>query len=315
MAMDLTDTFSPNDVKTALASKTSLKGTDANVDQLIKLMSGIQGITLGITVKNQAIGAIRVDFEQSPEAFAKLGKPLLIEILQNQGAMIDDVRDWTPSVTGNTFKLQGNLGPNGARRVMSVLSLPPSLTSAAQSVAASGSEESMARVATQQYYDSITTMLDDLREKPKKDHVKTFGQAAIWYDRYARKIDNLPVLNVDPDLLEYGVWIASTLRQAEATMKGVGMRSSSRTRGNNASGGYGGGYRYAYGPRGGYRYGYSTGVGSARASIQAEGRADANIRSQERTRGAANVQQLWQQIDEESAAIRRAMTQKYQTEF
>ncbi len=312
MAMDLTNSFSPNDVKNALASNISLDTGDADVDQLAKLISGVQGITLGITVKTQAIGAIRIDFSESPKAFANLGKPLLIEVLQNQGAMIDDIRDWTPSINGNTFKLQGNLGPNGARRVMSVLSLPPSLTSAAQSAAESGSEESLMRTATLNYYDSISTMLGDLREKPKKDHVQTFGQAAIWYDKYARKIDNLPVLNVDPELLDYGAWIATSLRQAEATMKGVGMRSSSRTRGNSAGGGYGG-YRYAYGTR--YGYGYTSAVNSAGASIRAEGRADANIRSQEKTRGAANVQQIWQQIDEESAAIRRTMTQKYQTEF
>ena len=49
----------------------------------------------------------------------------------------------------------------------------------------------------------------------------------VWYDNYARKIDNLPILNVDPYLLDYGAGVAKTLRQASSIIKTGGVQSKS----------------------------------------------------------------------------------------
>ena len=56
-------------------------------------------------------------------------------------------------------------------------------------------------------------------------------------------------------------------------------------------------------------------VGAAQATLQLKGQTDAIIRGEERTSGAASVQQLWQQIDEQTAAVRRDMTNKYSADF
>ncbi len=323
MAMDVDAAISPAEVRQRIDSFDALKNAGIPVDELAKLISGTRGITLGITLQDQSIGAIRVDFADSPKLLAEVGKPLLIEVLGRQGAMIEDIRDWSPSISGNTFLLKGKLSTGGMRRVMSVLELPASLADAMHDASSSGSDpEGTAKlIATQQYWKSVTTLLDDLREKPKRDHVKTFGQAAMWYDKYARKIDRLPILNVDEELLNYGANTAAMLRDAEMAMKGVGMRSSQRTASNNpSSGGYYstfGGYRANMG-YGGVYYGtpnMTASVGAGRASLQEKGRTDAIIRGQERTRGAATVQDIWQGIDESTAAMRRQMTAKYSADF
>lgn len=323
MAMDVSGAISEAEVKQRLGAFDALKDTDVSSDQLAKLISGVQGITLGITVEDQTAGAIRVDFSESPAALAKIGKDLLIEVLQRQGAMIEDFREWQPSISGNTFLLKGSLSTDGTRRVLSVLELPRSLADSMQDAASPGSnpEGKAKQLASQQYYKSITTLLDDLRGKPKRDHVKTFGQAAIWYDKYAIKIDRLAIMNVDEKLLDFGAHTAAMLRDAEMAMKGVGMRSSQRTASNNpSSGGYStgwGGYRAGMGYHGGLygSYGYRASLGAGRASLQAKGRSDAVIRGQERTQGAATVQEIWQGIAEASAAIRREMTSKYSADF
>lgn len=329
MAMDISDTLSPDAIKAKLlsyAEPLKAAGVDVSgvsIDELSKLIGGVQGITLGVSIKDDAIGAIRVDFKGPPGQLATIGKPLLIEILKKQGAMIDDFENWTPSVVGNTFLMQGKLSVDGTRRVMSVLSLPHQLSDAMQSASSPGSDQegSAKRIAAQQYYNSVTSLIDDLRIKPKRDKVKTFGQAAMWYDRYARKIDNLPILGVDEDLLNFGSNIAELFRTAEMEMKGVGMRASNRRAGNNASsGGYSyssGGYRAGWGyTSGGYGdQGYTARLGPGRASLQEKGRTDAIITRQERTKGASSVQQIWQTIDQETYAVRRHLTDKYQMEF
>ena len=329
MAMDVSDTISPTEVKARLSGyaeslrEAGVDLSEVDVDELSKLLSEVQGITLGVTVKEDSVGAIRVDFKGPPGLLEKIGKPLLIQILQKQGAMIDDITDWTPSVYGNTFFLQGKLSTDGTRRIMSVLELPHELSNAMQSASSPGSDQegSAKRIAAQQYYNSVTTLIEDLRIKPKRDHVKTFGQAAMWYDRYARKIDSLPILGVDEELLTFGSNIAELFRTAEMQMKGVGMRASSRRASNNpVSGGFSyssGGYRAGWGyTSGGYGdQGYTVRMGPGQASLQAKGRTDAIITREERQKGAASVQQIWQTIDHETYAVRRHMTEKYQIEF
>ena len=143
----------------------------------------------------------------------------------------------------------------------------------------------------------------------------------MWYDRYARKIDSLPILGVDEELLTFGSNIAELFRTAEMQMKGVGMRASSRRASNNpVSGGFSyssGGYRAGWGyTSGGYGdQGYTVRMGPGQASLQAKGRTDAIITREERQKGAASVQQIWQTIDQETYAVRRHMTEKYQIEF
>jgi hypothetical protein len=323
MAIDLEGAISPEDVKRKIPQFASLKDSTMPADQIAGLISGAKGITLGVSLGTKAGGAIRVDFSQPLAINVDTGKRLMIEVLQRHGAMIDDIYDWTPSINENTFLLRGELSTNGMRRVMSVLELPHTLSDAMVEATSPGAdpEGTGKKLASQQYFKSVNTLIEDLREKPKRDGVRTFGQAAIWYDKYARKIDRMPILNVDEELLDYGTQISVLLRDAEMAMKGVGMRSSVRTAENNpSSGGYStgyGGYRAGMGYTGGMygSYGYSLSVGAGRASLQEKGRTDAIIRGQERTQGASTVQQIWQQIDESTAAIRRKMVNKYSADF
>lgn len=324
MAMDLAGAMSAQEIRQRAESFEMLQGKNISLDEIAKVIAGVQGITLGVTAQDQTIGAIRVDFSESPEILSEIGKPLLLEILSRQGAMIDDLNGWEPSVSGNTFKLQGILSDSGLRRLMSVLELPSTLTAAAQEAASpSVDQEAKSKLlATQQYWKSINSLMDDLRRKPKEDHVKTFGQAAVWYDKYARKIDRMPILNVDEQLLDFGAMVSTSFRNAEGIMKNVGIRTSLRTASNNpTSGGYSnssfGGYRansgyfgVDFGPMG-----VTGSVSAMNASLQAKGQGDAIIRGEERASGASNVQQIWQQLDQATATMRRELVSKYSADF
>lgn len=323
MAIDLSGCVSEQHCKSRLRSPESLKNADVSESRLASLFSGVQGITLGLTLDQKVTGAIRVDFSDTPNELKEIGKPLLLEILQKQGAMIEDFREWAPSIEGTAFVMRGTLSAGGARRVFSVLELPPTLAAARLSATSPGADtqQTANRLASQQYFKSVTGLLDDLRDKPKRVQFQTFGQAAMWYNRYARKIDRLPMLNVDHELLDYGLQVASALREAEMAMKAVGMRSSVRTSQNNpVSSGYGwsfGGYRAGLGYFSDY-YGVSpmaAAVDAGRATLQAKGRTDAVIRMQERVRGASSMQEIWQSLDEATVEIRRVMINKFSADF
>lgn len=324
MAIDLSHVASESQWAKGLGQFESWKGSEQETLAAAKLLAGIEGVTLGVTFGDRVGGSIRVDFSESPSALAENGKDLLIEVLENHGSMIEDFREWSPAVRDNTFRLSGPVSEAGLRRLLSVLVLPAPLAEALDEAQLSqdDSPESAARIASQQYFQSVTVLLDDLRGKGKRDGVKTFGQAATWYAKYARKIDALPLLNVDPLLVDYGRRVADGLRGGEMSMKGVGMRTAVRTAGSTTGyddgdyGGYYGGYRGYYNSYGaGYGVSRAGAVNLAQDALRAEQQAETVVRTQERVAGAAAVQQLWTQIDQATAEIRRDMTAKYQVEF
>lgn len=322
MAMDLGGLVSINEIEERIVKLNALKNVKLPGKQLVSLLQGIQGITLGISIDDSELGAVRVDFADSAEILATVGKPLLIEILENQGAMIEDFREWEPSVSGNTFMLRGNLSEGGTRKLMSVMELPASMTHAVQQANSPGTnnKEQDVLLATQQYWKSLNSLMDDLQN----DHsFQSFGQGAIWYDKYARKIDRLPILNVDPELVNFGAKIAATFRNCETLMKGVGMSSALRVSqtGGSGSSGYSnssyGGYRASmgygstpYGPQG-----MGSGVSAMNASRQQQGSEIAQIHMQERSRGAASLQDIWNQIASATSKERIRLVSKYSADF
>lgn len=323
MAMDLGGLLSTSEIEERIVKLDSLKGAKLPGAELVSLLQGIQGITLGISIDDSELGAIRVDFADSAEILAKVGKPLLLEILKNQGAMIDDFEKWEPSVTGNTFMLRGNLGEEGTRKLMSVMELPASMTHAVQMASSPGSsnEKNDKLLATQQYWNSLNSLMTDLRDD---HHFQSFGQGAIWYDKYARKIDRLPIMNVDPKLVDFGSTIAATFRNCEAIMQGVGMSSALRVSQTGGSGtsGYSnssfGGYRASMGTYGFTPYGpqaMGSGVSAMNASRQQQGRDIAIIHTEERSKGAKSLRDIWRQIDNQTAAMRKYLVNEYSANF
>jgi hypothetical protein len=315
MAIDLSGVLSPSVAAERLAQFESLSGKTDQINAIAVLAESIQGATLGITVSDKVTGAIRVDFASAPTLSADVMKPILLEVLKRHGAMVDDFETWQPSLQGNTLMLKGSLTTASTRRVLSILELPPALAHSLDVASNSGSSAGGPN-PSQLYFQAVSSLLDDLRMKPKTDGVKTAGQVAMWYDKYARKIDKLPILGVDSTLLNYGADMASGLRDANSALRGIGMRSAVRKVNNDTTGGgagpsYGGYYNNGIGGYGGAGYSYF----DLRSGGRIQSQENAAIQTQERVSGVATVQSIWKNIDEATAMIRREMTQKFEIEF
>src|SRR6266446_9058563 len=173
----------------------------------------------------------------------------------------------------------------------------------------SGSLKPEAAVAaSQRYFSSVKTMLDDLQQQK----VKTYKQQSYWYHQFAEKIDELPMLNVDEDLLKYGSSVSTTLRgmcnlstNVDVAQQGIRMNMGETMVSVPPSSSYygnGNGWGYGYGTPG-----YTTSVnnyGMASNMIAASAGGEAAIRNK-----------TWQNIEEATTKIRQQMTQKYQVEF
>jgi hypothetical protein len=324
MALDLTDALTVSDVESRIQNSASdiLKNASIDKTELANILASINGVVLGVTFTDQVSGKILVDFGRDATLLTPIAKPMLLHILGERGAMIDEFANWDVSVTGTRITLEGKLTDSGLTRLSSMVELPTQTltqekkpqTTAQASPGDSSSAALDAAQATQQYFKSVNHLLSDL--KVQKKEARTMGQIGQWYDNYAHKIDQLPLLHVDDDMLKYGDFVASQLRDASMAIKGVGIRTRVGEVNAVASGVtnsyYGGGGFGNYGYAG---YGYFGGSWTRGMTRNEQASARTQVRANETATGAASVQQILEQIEDASAKIRKAMTQKYQVEF
>lgn len=326
MALDLRDAVTEADVlaKIEAIEDEALVQAIADKQAVAKVIASIQGTMLGITFGDQAYGKLRVDFAQDVAALGPIVKPLMLHVLGERGLIIDELADWNASAAGTTISLAGPLTASGLTRLSSVIELPtealhqeaksaPPTTAeqpSAPGQAASAPSTGDIAQATQHYFQSIEHLFNDL--KLEKKDAKTIGQFGQWFDNYARKIDRLPMLDVDEQMLDFGAYVADQLRNASMAIKGIGIRTRAGEV-NAVAGGVTNSYSgYRYGRYGGYGGDYSWTRGMTRGEQQS---ARTQVRANEKAVGAASVQGIRQQIQEATQQIRRAMTEKYRIQF
>jgi len=159
----------------------------------------------------------------------------------------------------------------------------------------SNSQATKVAAASQQYFKALSSVVDEVRTESAKS--KTFGQNALWFDKWARRIDSLPVLNVDEELTKFSEYLSTQLRTMAAAMRGIGIQSGARTAQvwDSTSVYYSG-------------YSYYADVRDADPERRA-------IRAEEKAKGATSARGIAQEIQNEMAKVRKYLTQKYQVEF
>jgi hypothetical protein len=299
LAIDLTDVLPQKFVAERLRANEILKGRNVDIDKLASIIARVRGVRLGIKIGTKCNAMLVVDLQDDPAPMADFAKPLLLSILGNRGVMLEEMADWKPEIGKNTISLKGNLTDDGLRRLMGIVELPadsvamvdPAASAQSSPVAKSATNtgDSLTRESSRKYFQSIQQRLDSLRLQ-KKD-AKTLGQMAMWIDMAARGIDRMSMVNVDDDLLDYGAAMSGDLRQIVASLQGVGIQSGAR-----AAQIYGSDSNY-------YDDGYN--VQGARRAVRAE----------EKAAGATSSLELARSIANQTAAIRRKMTDRYKIDF
>jgi hypothetical protein len=161
----------------------------------------------------------------------------------------------------------------------------------------------------------------DLKRKPKSQGSHyTVGSMGVWYENYARKVDNLPILGVDPDLVKFGGEMANTLRQASFAIKSGGVASGIAQRNaapiyNTFSGSttYGASYRSGWYGSGYVPYGNNYSV--AMRDVRAEQGQAARIRQDYRNTSIFTARTILDGLEQALAEVRRELTMRYQVEF
>ncbi|NQT14903.1 MAG: hypothetical protein HQ582_19265, partial [Planctomycetes bacterium] len=263
IALDLEGHFHEGNIQEYLKAQKLSEASGADQQKLAKLLAGVRGVRLGVRIGEKPFGKVVVDFGDDTSMMATFAKPLLLQVLADAGATIGDLAEWKSAAQGNTVSLEGHFSADGLRRVLSVVESPaPAGTGAKKGgeIVTSDDPEEMKKQKSLEHFHAVGGMLNDLKRDMKD--IPTLSASQLWFDKYARRIERLPILNVDEDLLDYSAYIAQSLRACTGAVKTMGIRGGVResqiTSGDGTVGHvYGGGYRYGrYGGYGGYG-GYS----------------------------------------------------------
>ncbi len=294
LALDLEDVVTADGIQTRLASASAadfVKKYKLDVDQTAQELAGLRGVMLGITFRDQAFGKVKVDFRDEVSLPAEAAKAVILHLMAEHGATIVEMDDWKANANGKQITLEGYLGESGLRRISSLFNKPPALKeSRSPEEYNSLTEEQKTVEASQTYFKGIEDMFNDLKDEKRQKPGYTIGQLGKWCDKYADKIDQLSVVNVDAELVDYGAMASNLLRGAYQSLRtGAGEKRVQTLNAGQSYGDYGYGYTYRH----------------ERTRVQAQSRIQ-------------SVQSANSSIDQLKVAtgdIRRKMSQKYGVDF
>ncbi len=318
MAVDINGAFSLERVVKYLKGKQAmLDDAKVRLDTAARVLRSVDGLRVGIRIGEKPVGKIVVDFRDPVSLPTEFAKNLLLEILADSGAQFDDLDQWKCKVGGSEISLSGTLTRDGLRRLVSLVDSPVPAHAAGEPV--SPSEAKPDKVATSlEYFQTIESLFRGLRRDWKNR--KTLASGSLYLDRYARKIEKLPMLSVDSDLLDYGQYVAGQLRVASKAVRTMGIRGGARqaqvsgydanpTASRVAAGG-----RHSY--YGGYRFGWARqDYYNPHDVMKQVGDERRKIRAQEKAVMATDVNTIRDEIIAATNEVRRGLTERYQTEF
>lgn len=215
----------------------SLIGKPFNVSKVCDTIASIKGVTLQVDVDDQATGRCSVDFGKPASGLGDIAKPLLLEMAGRVGASIDDFDGWKATTKDNSVVLAGNISNDGLRRLFSIVDPPsPRGTGAADEPAASNSKGSGDAVpagptatASKQYYDAVSGIIDNIGTLIRR--APSMTQSGTYIGRDARRIDRLPIMNVDPELLNWGQFVSGQMMNLASVCTTGGLNARSTTLG------------------------------------------------------------------------------------
>jgi hypothetical protein len=310
MAIDLDGVFSFERIGKYLKSKQKhLDQWGVDPMQLTKLLDTVQGIRIGVRIGEQPSGMIVIDMRGDASIAESFAKPLILQFMADRGGAISDLQSWTAKAQGHEISLAGKLSKSGLRRLLSVVDSAADENSTAEAQVSPGELPAIQAKASLKHFKTVTGMADDLKADMKSS--KNLASTSLWFDKYARRIERLPTLNVDEELLKYSAFVANQLRQASLASKTMGIKSGVRQAqitGSDVS--YDAGTRW--GSYGYYGPGYGTDPYAEARAKESERRV---VRAEEKGIAATDIQQIRQAIIAATADVRRKMTEKFQVQF
>ena len=198
----------------------SLEAIDQGQDALMTALASVRGMNVAMRVTDKINADWVIDFDQSVAALGDNAKPFVIDVMKAADLYEPGLDQWTFAAKGNQIVGTGPMELDGLNRLIALLSPvqvgeadaasgeeSATVASAGDAPAPAADPQKQAAQASQNYYRAVAKKLDTIGTRPSP------SQSASWLVAQARAIEQLPVLNVDPALLEWGNAVADVFNR------------------------------------------------------------------------------------------------------
>ncbi|MEM7812183.1 MAG: hypothetical protein AAF532_11945 [Planctomycetota bacterium] len=228
MALDTADLFSPAIVAEGLAAEgfegVELRAATAGFTQLA-------GVSLEVVVDDAIHGRIRLSYDGTPPVSPDLAKEVFLATMADLGLSLPAFESATAITVENEIELDAILDDHQLRQI-TLLALfsrrdvagtgPAGVASSAAVPGREAVPEDRVAKQTERYLEKIKRMVRDFERA-----VETAGPRSNlsgWGDRYADRLLDLPIEDVDVAAIEFGNRAAQRFRALSASMRGQIVR-------------------------------------------------------------------------------------------
>ncbi len=302
-AMDLQESISPAAISYALSMGELPSIESMETDKLLPALASVTGTTITIRPAGETLEAEwAIDFAQDVSALGAFANALVIDALKSAGAYEPEVEQWAFKAEGKRFVGKRAINEESFTRLISLLA-PPSGGAADAAgggegdAQPAGGKAKSAAEASQAYYRAVAKSIDVLGPKASA------SQSGTSLTAQANRIQQLPVLDVDPALVEWGGSVAETLSRAAHEISIGGQRAQAAAAAvaspaASSAGNYG-----------------SASTPESRAAFRNAANQRRQAAQTERASAAQRALEVLNTIPEGRAKVRADMSQKYRVEF
>jgi hypothetical protein len=317
IAVDLEDVISPDNVAERLGDFTSLKGKDSGA--VAKDLANLQGVALEVSRDTLTRTTITVTFREWPSALAPIAKEFFNELLQRRGSSIGDIQTWKLSSLEAQKQLQftGSITPQVLDDVLGIFTVQRQTESIAHyeqqpKVPAQETSQSVVAENTREYFKKLVNIIHRVRDYSADNT----GDRAQWNGNMANRIDDIPTLNVDSDMVQFGAEVGRALRTNMMSMQLTNIAVGAQAVANDA--GTSGfttatGFGTIAGARAGAYNSYYG--GGAIGGNYYDPNSPMKYYRMSQAQGNTAFKQMMAQMEQAVSDMRRRMTEKYSIQF
>jgi hypothetical protein len=299
VGIDTADLIGEKKARALVALSPSLKDNpDAAAIQTF--LTGLRGLRFTANIRNDGIDArILVDGRVEPRFKPEAFKNLFVEVLERNGAMLEDVVGATPTIEARSVILTFKISDADLSKVLSIFSIP--LHSIGDDVPVVPNE--ISPDATRRYFRAVNQQTENLRRRGI--NLDDLGRTALWHETAANRIESLSVLNVDPAAVAFGRGTAGRLHLMAASLAGLPLKGQEL---DNKL------YAVVSPHMHGMGWGWG-GFGTGQMITQTNAPQIIQKKQQLIRDDTDSRNRLWKQIDDERAKVRAALREKYSGDF
>lgn len=218
VAIHTEDLIDPASVRIAVSRSKLFEMNNELMEKAVQFLNAMRGVRLVVHLGDEIRATAYLD-STKPARGLEILKPLVIEVLAQAGAELEDLKAAEVRADAGSLRLEFRLTDTDLSRILSIVSSPllhPD-PSAVSNIPLSA--EGVSAEATHRYYYTINKLLDDLRRRSRRGN--DYYRTALWHETAARRIETTSVLHVDPAVVEYAFDAALKLRAIADSLRGV----------------------------------------------------------------------------------------------